>query len=565
MRWLLAVCSVCALGSRAVAEKTLELNGASAYVGLDGVPARLPGASFTMAMWVFPTPGLSYGQGTVFSLNTAQGGTLLSVRLNRKTNKYSVVTAGAQYKYSTKSVPQHEWHWVAVTLADGKALKVHVGFPGSTAGSEVLSMTDAKLPATVMQTATRMSVGATWSKGAANAKELKGKDWLCASVDELRIWDTAQTSTELNFYMRSVIGDATGKDQIHLVGYYPFNEGQGEEATADLSSSKGTGNLHNTRWLNTFTPYDTLPEVTDSGDNAVQLDGKRAYVMADSVSKSLTGTAMSVFAWVAADPPDTSTGAGGGERCVVAFNRANGENQNMLCWDPGMKMFFYKDGDNKAYMGGQLCGKSQVDAWHYVGFTIDGDDNGVLYIDAEPKATFKTKVRPQADSRFSIGQEWDGNQFTNLRDSNHFKGAIDEVAVFDRVVTGDEVRQFMGVLHISVEKQEGLVGFWPFDEGTSTQSADRSGFTHTAVLRQGATWVKGHSTVRGGGMSGGWLGSTLKWAGALVAVTSVLAACYVKRDAVSDLSSSLFPSRQGYSVVPQEDDVGSFLDDDGFN
>eukprot|EP01052_Picozoa_sp_SAG31_P024054 SAG31_NODE_2021_length_6647_cov_2.271839_8_plen_140_part_00 len=98
-------------------------------------------------------------------------------------------------------------------------------------------------------------------------------------------------------------------------------------------------------------------------------------------------------------------------------NVEQGGNQNMICYDTKMKMFYYKDDKKSVYMGAKNCGTSLPNEWHQVAFTIDANDNGVLYIDAEPKATFKTTVRPQRDSHFSMGQEWDGDSFTNLRPS----------------------------------------------------------------------------------------------------------------------------------------------------
>ena len=86
------------------------------------------------------------------------------------------------------------------------------------------------------------------------------------------------------------------------------------------------------------------------------------------------------------------------------------------------------------------------------------------------------------------------------------------------------------------------------------------------MLRQGATWAKGHSSPRGGALGGGgWLGSTLKYAAALLLCGSVVFACFTRRDAMGEALSGLFPSRSGYSVVPQDEDVASFDDDDGFN
>lgn len=73
------------------------------------------------------------------------------------------------------------------------------------------------------------------------------------------------------------------------------------------------------------------------------------------------------------------------------------------------------------------------------------------------------------------------------RDSNHFAGAIDEVAVFDRALTGDEITAAYGVVHLGLP-QAGLIAYWTFDEGVGRQSADKSGFGNHAILRRGTQW-----------------------------------------------------------------------------
>lgn len=73
------------------------------------------------------------------------------------------------------------------------------------------------------------------------------------------------------------------------------------------------------------------------------------------------------------------------------------------------------------------------------------------------------------------------------RDSNHFAGAIDEVALFNRALSGDEIKKAYAVVHLSMP-QAGLVAYWTFDEGVGRRSADKSGFGNHAILRRGTQW-----------------------------------------------------------------------------
>ena len=72
----------------ASADSALELNGENAYISIDGLIPHLPSAQFTVSMWVFPTPGLKSGLGTTFAMNTATGGNVMSLAVDRDTSEY---------------------------------------------------------------------------------------------------------------------------------------------------------------------------------------------------------------------------------------------------------------------------------------------------------------------------------------------------------------------------------------------------------------------------------------------------------------------------------------------
>lgn len=80
-------------------------------------------------------------------------------------------------------------------------------------------------------------------------------------------------------------------------------------------------------------------------------------------------------------------------------------------------------------------------------------------------------MRPTAISRFSIGQEWDGDTA-----SDFFAGQIDEVQLYNRALSSSEVRQLAGaapVLWLDFEDK------WATNSITLT---DRSGWQHPILL-----------------------------------------------------------------------------------
>jgi len=60
-----------------------------------------------------------------------------------------------------------------------------------------------------------------------------------------------------------------------------------------------------------------------------------------------------------------------------------------------------------------------------------------------------------------------------------FTGDLDEVRIWEVARTATEIRTHM---HRPVAAQPGLIGYWPFDEGTGASTADHSGFGYHGQL-----------------------------------------------------------------------------------
>jgi hypothetical protein len=65
---------------------------------------------------------------------------------------------------------------------------------------------------------------------------------------------------------------------------------------------------------------------------------------------------------------------------------------------------------------------------------------------------------------------------------------IDEVAMWNRALSPTEIQDVMQ-RKLNCE-DEGLVGYWPFEEGMGLISIDKSKYVNTASLKYGPQWVK---------------------------------------------------------------------------
>ena len=99
-----------------------------------------------------------------------------------------------------------------------------------------------------------------------------GQPFLDGQLDDLRIWNTARTATEIQNEMANAL---TG-DEAGLVAYYPFDDGTGSTTAADATGNGYTGTLVNmdvnTSWVSSDVPggQPIWSFDTDDGDSESQ-------------------------------------------------------------------------------------------------------------------------------------------------------------------------------------------------------------------------------------------------------------------------------------------------------
>ncbi len=120
-----------------------------------------------------------------------------------------------------------------------------------------------------------------------------------------------------------------------------------------------------------------------------------------------------------------------------AFNTSSNGSIHAVRYDISIKKFTYVD----PIVGTVTSSRTfEMNQWHYVMLVIrnSASNNGTLYVDGVPEATFTTTSRPPANALFHIGNQVAG-AITNYR----WYGKIDEVKVFNRALTADEATDAM--------------------------------------------------------------------------------------------------------------------------
>jgi hypothetical protein len=115
--------------------------------------------------------------------------------------------------------------------------------------------------------------------------------------------------------------------------------------------------------------------------------------------------------------------------------------------------------------------------WYHIALTWDGASYAV-YVNGIKKAAGPYTGLTALNTFADVGNT--GN--TSSRNREAFNGLIDDVRIYDRALTADEV----GTL---ADTSRGLVGSWQFDNGSGTTAEDSSGNGNTATLVNGPIWT----------------------------------------------------------------------------
>ena len=182
----------------------------------------------------------------------------------------------------------------------------------------------------------------------------------------------------------------------------------------------------------------TLP-----GNKSLKLDSDGDYVFVDSLT-DLSGSAISVQYWFRGSSIQSAVRQqGGGSWIVAGWN-----NQHILSQDGGT--------------GGISAGDAVIDGeWHHVTMTWEQNTPGGFrsYLDGrlvEQRDSVDAPI-PNINAPLFFGSFNGNGEFAN--------GELDEISVWERALTPEEVRD--NWFRKRTGSEEGLVGYWNFDDGTA--------------------------------------------------------------------------------------------------
>ncbi|MBO9681164.1 MAG: LamG domain-containing protein [Flavisolibacter sp.] len=199
----------------------VNFDGTDDYISLPTSVAVSQSNTFTIEAWVYwngTNNGCIYSE-TVLGNNNPMfsiiprssdgGGIELTFRDNSAT--------GLTLQPATAKVTANTWVHVAVVRTSATNMKIYI---------DGVLKDDASFTAPASWTPTKVNTGVRW--------RASQSDFFAGKIDELRIWNTARTETQIkaNMFNRNLANNATG-----LVAYYRMNEGSGTTATNSCTNT----------------------------------------------------------------------------------------------------------------------------------------------------------------------------------------------------------------------------------------------------------------------------------------------------------------------------------------
>jgi len=240
-----------------------------------------------------------------------------------------------------------------------------------------------------------------------------------------------------------------------LVLYFQFDEGDGD-TVEDLSGSGNDGTLvGEPEW------------VAGKSGSALQFSGERNadYVEVPDDPSLNPGAELSFAAWIYFD---TFVASGG---IISKYIGAGNQRSYTMHLHHDSALGLAVDcSSNGAYQAGVAATSVNTEAgvlveseWQHVAMTFKAEDMLRLYINGEMKAEGETDV---IDALFDnnvpllIGNDFQIGGAHRAGQPREFTGIIDEVAIFNRVLSEDEIQKVMDGAILPVESVGRLAATW---------------------------------------------------------------------------------------------------------
>jgi len=253
-------------------------------------------------------------------------------------------------------------------------------------------------------------------------------------------------------------------NNLGLVGYWSFNEGSGTTAT-DFSGNGNTGTLTNgPTWVDgkrgKGLSFDGSDDYVALGSNSIFTFGTNDFTASGWIYiRSATGI-MNIF----------NVGSASAGSYSLYWNNGNSKIQSVRYGDTADS--------------GLTTQTLSVGQWYHVVATRSSGAAKV-YINGVLDSGASYSMGSITANTGAIGNTW-----LSITTGN---GSIDEVRIYNRALSATEVGALYnaGGDKLKQSSNSGLIGYWSFEDATSTKATDFSGNGKSGTLTNGPIWTNG--------------------------------------------------------------------------
>lgn len=430
----------------------LTFDGADDYVNI-GQSSTLNVSNITVESWVNYDSGWPVGA-TIAGRDDSTNRVWSFYQFDSSTLRFFVFIGDvAKIKDTSLSPVPGQWYHLVGTY-DGSNVRIYIN------GKDVGSPTAAT--GNIDTDAADIRIGDDLATSHVNWKGL---------IDEVRIYNRALSAEEIRYHY----------NRGGPVAHWKFDEGSGSTAY-DATENNNDGTLTN---------MDNSDWVPGKYGTALDFDGSDDYVDCGN-DNSLDFTSSNSYTWTAWITPH-SVDAGFFNSIISKFEPDMGGNGGYLIYmDADRKLSFVEEKN----LGNISCSKAMtLNQKYFISVTYQ---NGAVEVFLDGSSCGSGSVTAVSDttSNLIIG---DGGMY------GEWDGVIDDAHIYNYARTADEIRldfQAGYAVHFGPSNKtcsedpascmnEGLVGYWGFDESSGTKAYDSSDSGNHGTLTNGPKWTKG--------------------------------------------------------------------------
>ncbi|MGE0077819.1 MAG: LamG-like jellyroll fold domain-containing protein [Bacteroidales bacterium] len=418
--------------------------------------------------------------GTTFSFTSGSLATISAISSNNVTDSSAIITVNI----SSLGIPDSTIYGICWNTTSTPTLNDSVIYAENKAkatGSYSIAMTKLSKDTTYYVRAfTSKDFGISYSD---EFSFIANNAIFSTSVDTVRTTTSIYTAGTNSFYIANtgkgslfinsaIAGDskftvspqnttiASGDSSMFVVSYYTASFGN-DTTTIIFTSNSGSDTL---AVIGTGT-Y----QKSSNAENAIDLDGSNDYINCSS-SFDFAKKSFSFDFWA-------KRGSSGTDDYVIAYGTGSSHKGLQIGFRSNnvFTFSFWNDDHN-------TTNTYTDNKWHHWACTYDASTNNLrIYCDGINKVNTTTSddFNYSGTNPLTIGS-------STFQTGKQFDGQIDEVRVWNKVLTQNEIRSHYGSLN---GNEEGLIAYWRMDEGNDNYIFDLTGNGHTGTLMNSPTWV----------------------------------------------------------------------------